>query len=517
MTKSNSKKSFLLIVIVIAVGAVLFKNQLMGMISGGAGAPPGAAAMGGQMPPMPVETMVLRKLPMAAEVKAVGTLQADESVILRPEIAGRIETIHFNEGESVKKGQPLITLDQSLYQAELQESLAARDLARKIYERSEALFEKGTGTANARDDNRLKLQAAEASVNLSRARLAKMRLIAPFDGVIGVRAVSVGDYVAPGQDLVGVTKLNPLKVDFRIAETYLNNVRTGQSINLTSASQPGEKFPAEIYAIDPQIDVSTRSVVLRAYVPNPNQVLRPGAFAQITIPLGDQLTALMVPEQSITPTGGSQFVYKVVDGKAVTADIKTGFRDNGMVQVTEGLAEGDMIVVAGQMKIRDGAAVAPMPSQQPIQQQEQQQPAPAASPVEHAPAAEEQSVIDPDMADDDMAQHEAAPIENPPVAKPSAPVKKPVAKKTKPAQHSAPSHTDPIDSAVHGDAAHGNAAQEKAPEKSSAPVVPHDSGTVDHAAPSSPSANAPDLAAPQPDPVKPPPVLFEEDPAPAKN
>ncbi|TAH34283.1 MAG: efflux RND transporter periplasmic adaptor subunit [Alphaproteobacteria bacterium] len=361
MQPKNKKTLYFLIFLTFLALAVYFKDQLFPILSGvkgsGTAATPAAAAPAGQMPATPVETVVLQLKPMAAEVKAVGTLQADESVILKPEVAGRIAQIHFKEGESVKKDQVLISLDDSLYRAELQESIASRDLAKQIYERSRALFDKGTGTANARDDNRLKWQAAEASVNLSRARLAKMQLLAPFDGVIGVRSVSVGDYVAPGQDLAGITKLDPLKLDFRIAETYLNNVQVGQKINLTTATMQGQVFTAEIYAIDPQIDAETRSVILRAYVPNHDQVLRPGAFAQISIPLGNQLTALMIPEQSVIPTGGSQFVYKVVDGKAVNTTIKTGFRDQGLVQVTEGLSEGDEVVTAGQMKIRDGAPV----------------------------------------------------------------------------------------------------------------------------------------------------------------
>lgn len=398
MQPKNKKTLYFLIFLIFLALAIYFKDRLFPSLSdmaGKGGAAPVAAA-GGQAPAMPVETVILRQKPMAAEVKAVGTLKADESVILKPEVAGRIAQIHFTEGESVKKDQSLITLDDSLYRAELQESIASRDLAKQIYERSRALFDKGTGTANARDDNRLKWQAAEASVNLSRARLAKMKLLAPFDGVIGVRSVSVGDYVAPGQDLVGVTKLDPLKLDFRIAETYLNSVKIGQKINLTTATTPGQIFTAEIYAIDPQIDAETRSVILRAFVPNTDQALRPGAFAQISIPLGSELTALMVPEQSVIPTGGSQFVYKVVDGKAVTATIKTGFRDEGMVQVTEGLVEGDEIVTAGQMKIRDGAPVAPIRVQNtaPVPTTPAPVAQPPVAPVVEPAKAEEQS---PDM------------------------------------------------------------------------------------------------------------------------
>ncbi len=305
---------------------------------------------------MPVETALVEQIPFGANLKAVGTLLADESVMLRPEISGRVMSIGFQEGSVVEKGQLLIALDDSLARAELREAAAARDLSRGLYQRAEVLFERGTGTANARDDNKLKLSADEARVSLAEAKLAKTRLVAPFSGVIGIRHVSVGDYVAPGQDLVGLVKIDPLKLDFRVPETWLAYIKPGQSVTALSAAFPGQGFTGEIYAIDPQIDVATRSITVRAYIPNPEGKLRPGIFAEVDL-ISEDAVSLVVPEQAIITGGGSQSMFKVVDGKAVLTNVKTGLRRQGKVQILDGVMAGDRVVIAGQLKLRDGVAV----------------------------------------------------------------------------------------------------------------------------------------------------------------
>lgn len=369
--RNNAKTGFIILLIALLAGGAYYYQTHGGLGIGGKGggaiagknaaAPGGKSGPGGaMMPPTPVETAIVSEQAIGAEVKAVGTLQADESVVMRSEIAGRIADISFREGEQVEKGKVLITLDDSLARAELRQAVAARDLSKSIYQRSEMLFERGTGTANARDDNKLKYQAEQASVALAEAKLAKTRLVAPFSGVVGVRNVSVGDYVAPGQDLIGITKLDPMKLDFQVPEVYLSNVKVGQKVEMTTASLPGRSFAAEVYAIDPQVDPVTRSLVVRASVPNPDKELRPGLFAQLILPFGDNVTALAIPEQAIMPSSGSLLVYKVVDGKAVSTPIKTGFRKEALVQVTEGLKAGDEIIVAGHQKVREGAAVAPI-------------------------------------------------------------------------------------------------------------------------------------------------------------
>jgi membrane fusion protein (multidrug efflux system) len=185
---------------------------------------------------------------------------------------------------------------------------------------------------------------------------------APFDGVVGLRKVSVGDFVNVGQDIVNLEQIDPLKADFRVAELYLGAVRPGQRIELEVDAFPSEAFKGEVYAIDPLIDESGRSILLRARLPNPDNVLRPGLFARVTLVLNERDGAIQVPEQALVPQGQDQYVFRVVDGKAAFTKVKVGIRREGMVEVLEGLGPEDEVVTAGQLKIRDGAEVAPTPA-----------------------------------------------------------------------------------------------------------------------------------------------------------
>jgi membrane fusion protein (multidrug efflux system) len=184
---------------------------------------------------------------------------------------------------------------------------------------------------------------------------------APFDGVVGLRKVSVGDFVNVGQDMVNLEQIDPLKADFRVAELYLAAVRTGQRIELRVDAFPDETFTGAVYAIDPLIDESGRSIVLRARLPNQDGRLRPGLFARVTLVLNERDDAIQVPEQALVPQGQEQFVFRVVDGKAALTKVEVGIRREGMVEIVEGLGPEDEVVTAGQLKIRDGAPVQPLP------------------------------------------------------------------------------------------------------------------------------------------------------------
>jgi membrane fusion protein (multidrug efflux system) len=176
-----------------------------------------------------------------------------------------------------------------------------------------------------------------------------------------LRRVSVGDFVNMGDDIVNLEQIDPLKADFRVAESYLGAVRPGQRIELGVDAFPGQAFTGEVYAIDPLIDESGRSILLRARLPNPEHVLRPGLFARVTLVLNERENAIQVPEQALVPQGQDQFVFKVVDGKAAFTKVEVGIRREGMVEITAGLGPKDEVVTAGQLKIRDGAEIAPLP------------------------------------------------------------------------------------------------------------------------------------------------------------
>jgi membrane fusion protein (multidrug efflux system) len=287
-------------------------------------------------------------------------------VIVRPELAGRIVQINFTEGQKVKKGQLLVQLDATVPRAELVQMQAALSLAKANYERAQELHKRSAGTERALDEARWKLRNDEAAVKLSEARLEKYALLAPFDGVIGLRKVSIGDFVNAGADLVNLEQIDPLKVDFRVPEVFLASLKVGQRIAVTVDAMPGREFAGEVYAIDPLVDASGRAVVIRARIANPEDTLRPGLFARVALVVDEKPEAVFVPEQSLVPVNDQLFVFKVVDGpqggKVVAfTKVKLGERRKGEAEVVEGLKAGDVVVTAGLLKIRDGAPVQIMP------------------------------------------------------------------------------------------------------------------------------------------------------------
>ena len=307
-------------------------------------------------PAVTVEAIVAQPEPVTEEIVVIGTLASNESVVVRPEIAGRVAKINFSEGERIKKGQALLSLDASVQEAELKEAEAALSVSRRNFERAEELLRKGVGAVRQRDEALGQLEADRARVALMQARLQKMTLTAPFDGVLGLREVSVGAYVTPGQDIVNLENIDPVKVEFRVPETSLRIVREGQKIRVQVDAFPDQSFNGEVYAIDPRIDAAGRSVAIRARIPNPDGKLRPGLFARVAL-VTAQRQSVMAPETAIVPRGDNQFVYRAVDGKAVLTKVAVGVRRDGRVELREGVQPGDTVVTAGQLKLRDGAPV----------------------------------------------------------------------------------------------------------------------------------------------------------------
>jgi membrane fusion protein, multidrug efflux system len=310
---------------------------------------------------VPVETAPVQVGPIQRRLTAVGSLRSNESVILRPEVAGRIAHIRFNEGEQVTQDQALVELDNSIYRAELEDAQASIELSQANYDRAIDLLKRNTGTTKARDEALAELRRAEAALELAKARLDKTVIKAPFDAVAGLRKISVGDFVDVGQDMVNLEQIDPLKVDFRVAEVYVGAVRPGQQLQLRVDAFAGDQFTGKVYAIDPLIDESGRSILLRANLPNQDGRLRPGLFARITLVLNERNDAIQVPEQALMPQGQDQFVFKVVDGKAALTKVEVGIRRDGMAEIVSGLGPNDQVVTAGQLKIRDGAAIKPVP------------------------------------------------------------------------------------------------------------------------------------------------------------
>jgi membrane fusion protein (multidrug efflux system) len=325
--------------------------------SGPAGTGPGggAGSAGGSVP---VEVVKVGTASLPQSITTVGSLRSDESVTVRPEVAGRIAAINFREGQRVAKGALLVRLDPTINEAEVQQARANLKLARSKYERAVDLAKSNFISGQARDEAENNLRVAEAALALVEARLAKTEIKAPFSGVIGLRSVSVGDYVKEGADIVNLESIDPLKVDFRVPEVYLRQVKTGQALQVTLDAFPGETFEGRVFAVNPLLDAAGRAVVIRAQVSNADASLRPGMFARVRLITSETADSLVVPEQALVPQGSEQFAFKVVDGRAVRVKVDVGQRREGTVEIVNGLAAGEVVVVAGQQRLRDGVPVA---------------------------------------------------------------------------------------------------------------------------------------------------------------
>ena len=440
-------------------------------ITGGSGA--GPAGGGGR--PVGVELAKVQKMTLRDDAEAVGTLRSRQNVMLRPEVAGRILALGFADGARVSAGQVLVQLDDTLQRAEVQQSLAQLSIAKANHRRNQELVAQNFVAQRVLDESAASLQVADAQVGLSCARLERMRIVAPFAGVVGIRNINVGDFVKDGADLINLEDIGTLYVDYRLPERYQAKVAAGQTIELRVDAVPNRLYKANVEAVDPTIDANGRSIGVRAILPNgpgepiapraaggpggaaaapaasasaakpaasapqsaapvrnpapaptsanhrvsspiqlatpqslgcppnvfdrarvqplagaQNGPLRPGMFARVTAVFAVKPNALVVPEEAIVPQGGKQFVIKAVayadlpappasaantgapsaaaapPASAASApapdalvsqrvEVKLGIRRAGQVEITEGVAEGDQIVLAGQQRLqKDG-------------------------------------------------------------------------------------------------------------------------------------------------------------------
>jgi len=313
--------------------------------------------MGTSIPGIVVEAsrVTIAKLPQS--LNAVGSLRSDETVVVRPEVAGRIANIAFREGERVAEGQVLIRLDDSVQKADLDRAKANLVLSKTKHERAIDLRNKGFVSTQALDELENSVKVAEADAELMTARVNKMTLRAPFSGTVGLRQASVGDYVKEGQDIVNLESLDPLKVDFRLPELALSRVQNGQTLQISLDALPDRAYDGRVYAINPLIDANGRAIVIRAQVPNREGRLRPGMFARVRLFTSDNRDSIVIPEEALFPVGDDKYVYKVVEGKAQRQKVEIGQRREGRVEIVNGLVRDDVVVTAGVIKLREGVAV----------------------------------------------------------------------------------------------------------------------------------------------------------------
>ncbi|WP_236588748.1 efflux RND transporter periplasmic adaptor subunit [Amphritea japonica] len=309
---------------------------------------------------LPAEVVHVQSQELIHSIEAVGTLRANESIILRPEQSGKIQQILFSEGSPVEEGTELLVLESSLYQAELQAAKARVSLSRIAYKRAASLVKKKVGSQQDLDSTLAQLRVDQAQQELAQTRLDKMTINAPFSGVIGLRQVSPGDYVNSGQDLVELTDINSMKVEFRIPENQLTNIHTGQQVEIQVDALKGESFTGTIYAISPSVNERGHNIAVRARVPNRGNLLRPGLFVRIQVITGSDDQALMIPEEAIIPQNNNFFVMKVIEGKVDMVPVELGVRQNGQVNILTGLNADEVIITAGHIKLFPGMPVTPI-------------------------------------------------------------------------------------------------------------------------------------------------------------
>ena len=328
------------------------------------------AAGGTAAGPVVVESALVRVRPLSEDVEAVGSLRSRQGTVVRAEVGGRVTQINFRDGQRIRKGQLLVQLDDRLQRAQVQQAQAELSIAETNHRRNSELVSKGFISRRGVDESAAAVQVAQAKAELARATAARLRVLAPFDGVAGLRNISVGDYLKEGADIVNLEDMNAMYVDFRLPERLQARVRPGQTARVQVEALPGSAFAAVVQAVDPQIDANGRSLNVRGCIDNRLLQLRPGMFARVNTRLGDDRQALMIPEEAVVSQGGRQSVIRLRqaggdgDGDAPRSwstqrvDVATGTRSAGQVEVLRGLAEGERIVTAGQQRIqRDGMPV----------------------------------------------------------------------------------------------------------------------------------------------------------------
>jgi membrane fusion protein (multidrug efflux system) len=331
--------------------------------SGAGPAASGSAAGGAQRPPA-VEVAKVETMRLVDETQSVGSLRSRQGVMLRPEVGGRVKQILFADGQRVRKGQLLVQFDDQLQAAQLAQAKAELSIAEANHKRNQELVGQNFISKRSVDESAAALEVASAKLALADATLQRLKVLAPFDGVAGLRQVNVGDYLKDGADMVNIEDIDAILVDFRLPERFQTKIRAGQSAQLMVDALPGRPFTALVQAVDPLIDANGRSVGVRGCIDNRQQQLRPGMFARVNAVFGARENAMVIPEEAIVPQGGRSFVVKVVPGEQAgtlvsqRVAVKVGLRLPGKVEILEGLEEGETVVTAGHQRLqKDGLAV----------------------------------------------------------------------------------------------------------------------------------------------------------------
>ncbi len=316
-----------------------------------------AGPPGGAPRPVKVVATTIQSEPWADTIEALGTAHANESVTLTAKVTETVGSINFEDGDKVEAGAVLVELTGRAEVAQLKEAQAAFADAQKQYTRLAGVVEQGTITRSALDSQMSMRDQAKARADTIRARLSDRVITAPFAGVLGFRRVSQGTLVTPGTEIATLDDISVIKLDFSIPESFLAAITKGQEIGARSSAYPEREFSGTVSSIDSRIDTASRAVTVRATIDNPDGAIRPGMLLTVELykPSRD---ALVVDEIALIQTGGQASVFRVDSaGKAELVAVKVGGRKGGRVEIAEGLAAGDQVVVEGLVKLRAGMPV----------------------------------------------------------------------------------------------------------------------------------------------------------------
>jgi membrane fusion protein (multidrug efflux system) len=313
----------------------------------------GAAVVKGAML---VQVTKLAKESYALDLDAIGSVRAFESIDLSPNVTEVVTGLFFNDGDFVKKGALLATLSDAEEQAMLTSAQASLAEEEREIARLKNLVESGAAPEARLAERRTLADIARQKIREAEARMADRRITAPFDGWLGLRRISVGALVSPGTVIASLDKIDIVKIDFSVPETYLDSVKPGTAIVARAASLSSKDFKGTLSQMDTRIDPVTRSLAARAEVPNPDTVLKPGMLVMVKLAL-EPRSSLSLPERALVPVGSKKYVFTHADGRAKRVVVEIGRRKPGFVEVLKGLAEGQVIITDGLVGLQDGAAV----------------------------------------------------------------------------------------------------------------------------------------------------------------
>lgn len=351
-----SKSLKLGIIILIGGGVIYLINPTLWGLMGENSAPATPSAPTGYNPKIPVSGVIVSPQRIDNKISVTGSIVANESVELKSEISAMVEKIHFKEGTEVRKGELLVSLDDDEIIAQLEKMRYTLQLMKQREFRQRSLLDKEAISQEEYDISLTELNTVASDIKILQIKYQKTKIRAPFDGTVGLRYISVGSYLTPNESIVMLFSIDPAKIDFSVPEKYSKKVKVGDEIQFITDAMESPRS-GKIYALEPQVDIETRTLRMRALSPNPDRSLLPGQFAKVELIFSTLEEALMVPTEAVIPELGGHKIYISRGGTVESKVVEVGIRTESQVQVVSGLQPNDTIITSGILQIRPGSKV----------------------------------------------------------------------------------------------------------------------------------------------------------------